>query len=423
MTTTTTAAFATVLPDKFIEKYITGIMAMSKSTANVYNFRLKSFNDFVLNEYDNNNTSVESLIKKLKNEQEDPYEVLIRYIAYLQRNRNLSSLTLKQWVVTAKNFLEYYDVEISPRKFKLKVKLPKVVRKDKVALCKEDIIEILNACSDIRLKTYAMLLAATGMRAVEALSIRIKDIDFESNPVKLFIHGENTKTKVDRSVYLTNEVAKQLSSWLDYKYRTRRVCYTTNVNDSNEKRTTTEYRTPTKNRNDLVFTVHQNLQHIQNIYTDLCADFDKTLDRIGMGTREEPASSSSATISRCQKDNGTKRRQYYRRRQITLHSFRRFVKTTISDLGYSDFSEWFIGHNVSTYWRKKESEKAEIFKKVEPYLTFLDFAKLEAKGADVETKLQDKDKQIEALMQKQNQFEQLIQSLVDSGQLKPTISS
>jgi hypothetical protein len=52
-----------------------------------------------------------------------------------------------------------------------------------------------------------------------------------------------------------------------------------------------------------------------------------------------------------------------RRREITLHSFRRFVKTTISDLGYGDYSEWFIGHNGSTYWRKKESDKAELFKK------------------------------------------------------------
>ena len=77
---------------------------------------------------------------------------------------------------------------------------------------------------------------------------------------------------------------------------------------------------------------------------------------------------------------------------------RRFVKSTISDLGHPDFSEWFIGHNGSTYYRKKESEKAEIFRKVEPYLTFLDFAKLEAKGADVETKLQDKDKQIQTMM-------------------------
>jgi hypothetical protein len=69
-----------------------------------------------------------------------------------------------------------------------------------------------------------------------------------------------------------------------------------------------------------------------------------------------------------------------RRRQITLHSFRRFVKTTISDLGYSDFSEWFIGHSGSTYWTKKDSDKGEIFRKVEPYLTFLNIVKLERQG-------------------------------------------
>jgi hypothetical protein len=46
------------------------------------------------------------------------------------------------------------------------------------------------------------------------------------------------------------------------------------------------------------------------------------------------------------------------RRQITLHSFRRFVKTTISDLGYADYSEYFIGHAGSTYWRKKGLRKS-----------------------------------------------------------------
>src|SRR5215472_12570760 len=75
----------------------------------------------------------------------------------------------------------------------------------------------------------------------------------------------------------------------------------------------------------------------------------KTLDRMGKGEREDG-------------NEG--------RRQITLHSFRRFVKTTISDLGYSDFSERFIGHSGSSYWTKKDSEKAEIFRKIEPYLTF-----------------------------------------------------
>ena len=58
-------------------------------------------------------------------------------------------------------------------------------------------------------------------------------------------------------------------------------------------------------------------------------------------------------------------------------------------LGYSDFSEWFIGHNGSTYWRKKESEKAELFKKIESYLTFLNVHILERQGADIQTKVEE----------------------------------
>jgi hypothetical protein len=77
----------------------------------------------------------------------------------------------------------------------------------------------------------------------------------------------------------------------------------------------------------------------------------------------------------------------YRRREITFHSFRRFVKTTISDLGYGNYSEWFIGHGDSTYWRKKEPEKAELFKKIEPYLTFLNIHQLERQGADIQSEV------------------------------------
>jgi hypothetical protein len=104
---------------------------------------------------------------------------------------------------------------------------------------------------------------------------------------------------------------------------------------------------------------------LRGLYVHMSEEFANTLDRIGFGNRED----------------GNERR-----REITFHSFRRFVKTTISDLGYQDFSEWFIGHAGSTYWRKKDSEKAELFRKIEPYLTFLDITGLESKGADMETK-------------------------------------
>ena len=304
----------------------------------------------------------------------DPYQLLNKYVSYLQSHHNLSPLTLKQEVITAKNLLEYYDVEISPRKFKLKVKLPKIIRKNKQALSKEDVINILNSCSDIRLKTYVMLLAATGMRAVEALSIRIKDIDFESGPAQVFLRGEFTKTRAERTVVLTDEVAKHLTTWIDYKYRARRVSYY----DKAKVKSITEIRTPQKNKHDLLFAVYQSTSspNPNNIYVDLRTGFSNTLDRIGKGAKEEF-------------DNNTHSDKRYRgRRRITLHSFRRYVKSTISDLGYGDFSEYDIRHSsVSTYYRKTDKEKIELFRKIEPHLTFLDYPTLERKGADIQSKL------------------------------------
>ena len=193
-----------------------------------------SFKIFVETKY---SLDIDDMISKIKKNKYDPYSLLSGYARYLGE-RNISAFTLKQRVITVKNFLEYHDIDISPRRFKLKVKLPRTIRKNKEALSKEDIAEILNAASDIRLKTYVLLLAATGMRAGEALSIRIKDLDFDSNPSKLFVRGEYTKTRTDRIIFLTDEAAHQLKSWLDYKYRTRRICY----KGEQDGKTITEYQ-------------------------------------------------------------------------------------------------------------------------------------------------------------------------------------
>jgi integrase len=360
---------------------------MSKRTAMEYAKRLNSFREFILFNY--GNLTLDNLIVKIKEGSENQYSVLSNYTLYLLNGDKVSNLTLKQWVVTAKNFLEYHDVDVSPRKFKLKVKLPKVIRKKKEALSKEDIVSIVNTCSDIRLRTYVMLLAATGMRAVEALSIRIKDLDIQSNPTQLFVRGEFTKTKSDRTIYLTSELNDQLSSWLEYKYRSRRVCYS-----NGDQKTITEYRTPEKSETDLVFSVYQSPKkpNPNNLYVDVCTSFGKMLDRMGKGTRE---------------DGNNKRRR------ITLHSFRRFVKTTISDLGYQDFSEYFIGHSGSSYWTKKESEKVEIFQKIEPYLTFMNVHQLERQGADIQSRVDELEELNESLRERDRTKDDAIAQLSD----------
>jgi integrase len=371
-----------------ITEYITNIRTMNKSTAEEYLSRLNNFEKFVAKEYDSCLT-INDLIVKIKKAMLDPYDIINGYAAYL-RKCNITTSTLKQRIVTVKNFLEYCDVDITPRKFRLKVKLPKAVRKKKEALSKEDIVEILNVCDNIRLRTYVMLLAATGMRAVEALSIRIRDLDFDSNPATVFVRGEYTKTKVDRIVFLTEEVTLQLKSWLDYKYRTRRVCY----QDKLKGKTITEHRTPDKINTDLVFAVYQDKKtpNPDYLYDDLGKSFAKTLDRSGKGNMEDGS---------------------LRRRQITLHSFRRFVKTTISDLGYADFSEWFIGHSGSTYWTKKDSEKAEIFLKIKPYLTFLNIPQLERQGADIQSKVEELEELNQSLRSRDKLKDDAISQLSD----------
>jgi hypothetical protein len=102
-----------------------------------------------------------------------------------------------------------------------------------------------------------------------------------------------------------------------------------------------------------------------------------------------------------------------RRRQITLHSFRRFVKSTISDLGYSDYSEWFIGHSGSTYYRKKDSDKIEIFRKIEPYLTFLNVYQLERQGADIQTKIEELEFVNQSLRERDKTKDDSISTLAD----------
>jgi integrase len=322
-------------------------------------------------------------LKRNNNTKIDPYDLLSGFVVYLQQEENIRNPnTIRHFVITARNFLEYHDIEISPRKFKLRVRLPKAVVRRKEAIGKEEIRKILLKCSDIKLKTYVMLLAATGMRATEALALRHKDFDFDTdddnNNGQAFvrIRGEFTKTRTDRYVFLTKELVSQCKAWIDFKYRRRRITKVVNNNSngnegddvSGSSKSVSQWVEPKPSPDNLFFSVsRKSKKSIQALYVNMSDDFAKTLDRIGFGNRED----------------GNERR-----REITFHSFRRFVKTTISDLGYQDFSEWFIGHAGSTYWRKKDSEKAELFRKIEPYLTFLDITGLESKGADMETKTQ-----------------------------------
>ena len=118
---------------------------------------------------------------------------------------NITSSSIKLYIAAIRSYLAYHDIDVMPSKFKRKVKMPKSYREDEEPLDVSDIRKILLSCNNRRLKTYLLVLASGGMRAAEALAIRLKDIDFIVNPTKVHIRKEYSKTKTARDVSISDE--------------------------------------------------------------------------------------------------------------------------------------------------------------------------------------------------------------------------
>jgi len=104
------------------------------------------------------------------------------------------------------------------------------------------------------------------------------------------------------------------------------------------------------------------------------------------------------------------------RHKITIHSLRRFVYTTISNCVEQAYADDYLGHaNTSVYHTMKEDKKREIyFTKVMKYLTFLDYSGLETTSKNIESKLEEKDRDIAYLRQSNIKNEDMIATLIDT---------
>ena len=163
--------------------------------------------------------------------------------------------------------MAYHDIDVMPSKFKRKVKMPKMYREDEEPLDVSDIRKILLSCNNRRLKAYLLVLASGGMRAVEALAIRLKDIDFTVSPTKVHIRKEYSKTKTARDIYISDEATQYLKQWIDWKYNN-------------------EERPRIKDDDDLVFTVYRT-KSPYGLYVKVLVEFEKLLSIVGLDERKD----------------------------------------------------------------------------------------------------------------------------------------
>src|SRR5439155_3332557 len=140
------------------------------------------------------NYSIESVLTALAEGQLNVYELLDSFIS--SQMSKLSPRTTRLNLAVMKSYFGYHDIDIIPSRFQKKVTVPKIHKEKEQPIDASDIRKILLKCNNRRLKTYALILASGGMRAVEALAIRIRDIDYSVSPTKIHIRKEYAKIRV-----------------------------------------------------------------------------------------------------------------------------------------------------------------------------------------------------------------------------------
>jgi integrase len=158
---------------------------------------------------------IETILKPLSKNKLDIYAILDGFVSHLVNEApNLTSNSIKLYIAAIRSYLAYYDIDIIPSKFRRKVKMPKLYREDEEPLDVSDIRKVLLSCNNRRLKTYLLVLASGGMRAMEGLAIRLKDIDFIDSPTKIHIRKEYSKTKTARDIYISDEATQYVKQWI-----------------------------------------------------------------------------------------------------------------------------------------------------------------------------------------------------------------
>lgn len=143
---------------------------------------------------------------------------------------------------------------------------------------------------------------------------------------------------------------------------------------------------------------------------------------------------------------------YHDRYNIKIaHGFRKFFSSTLSNIKAPDGSgrsaidfikkEWLLGHSLTGIHTLEENYNRndrvkmlfEEYLKAVKDITISDEERLQVEVKKLQTdmsnmktvefQLEIKDREIQDLVKKQEQFEHLIQSLIDSGQLKPVLKT
>ena len=265
---------------------------------------------------------VEGLINRAKLGEVEVYSLFDRFVAELDK-RGLSPNSIRGYVNRVQQYFAYNDVFLDKDIFRVKVGLPRVEEPDDRAPTVEELRKILS-WGKLRTKTLILVLASSGMRIGEAIKLRVKDVDFNSKPVKISLSPKvASKTGERRITYISDEATEYLVQYLGERINSR---------------------------DDWLFVSEaDNGRHMSD--DRAWRTIIDSVEKAGLGKSNE------TTVQG--------------RRKIHPHSLRKFFfSKTVGVMGETA-AHALMGHSsyMKTYYRRTEEERAKDYLKCMPYLT------------------------------------------------------
>ena len=215
------------------------------------------------------------------------------------------------------------------------------------------------------------------MRIGELTQIKINEVDFESNPVKISIKGEYTKTKSPRITFMSNEAAFYAKEWLAQ-------------HDTYLKQTCSRINLPGQTKNlqdDRLYPMHPTAVH---------GAFRRLL-RLSDLNEIDPQT---------------------KRHVIHVHIFRKWFYTRLRLVVPEAIPQALVGHEgylAGAYARHTEEQLASYYKKGMSSLTVYESGDYSEKIKALEEEVKRRDKKLEERI---NKFDEMMKGLEELKKFK-----
>ncbi len=368
----------------------------SYSTKETYKGALNRFSDFAYQDY---NQELNKLIDNMLNVVLEPIEVLDDFYTYLTKAENpqskrigYSNATIRQYVTTAKEFLNDCGCKIYSEDIRRKIKLPRKIVTITEGLTKESIAQILRL-ANYKLATLILIACSSGMRLGEILQLKLSDVDYTTKPTTIKIRAETTKTREGRITHISTEATQALKDYLAKSKNTDHVFlinYDEKLKRLEESKTSSGKLKARMEKKIEGFTSEEKLLFRLRITKH---NFESQLTRL---KADIPELNQRA-------ENG--------RFHVHFHAFRYFFKTQVTDAHESDYAEALMGHKSVklVYYRQNTKKRQKTYLDVEHAITISETEHIEKNYTDLQQDNQELRGELNSLIGKFRELEKRIE--------------